>query len=68
MVMGSGVLVQSLMKDNLVDLFALLIHPLVLGTGRKLFPDGGVPVTLQLLETQTTPSGVVAAFYRPAGS
>lgn len=41
MVMGSGELVQTLMRHHLVDLYVLLIHPLILGSGRHLFPDGG---------------------------
>jgi dihydrofolate reductase len=66
MVMGSGELIQTLMKHDLVDLYVLLIHPLVLGKGRKLFPDGGTLATLQLVESKPTPKGVVAATYKPA--
>jgi len=62
--LGSGELVQSLMQHNLIDEYILLIHPLVLGTGRHLFPDGGASATLQLVGTKTTPSGVVIATYR----
>ena len=63
-ILGSGVLVQSLMRANLVDEFALSIHPLVLGSGRRLFPDG-VPLTkLRLVDTKTTTTGVVIASYR----
>jgi dihydrofolate reductase len=64
LIMGSGQLVQSLMRRNLLDEFTLLIHPLVLGTGRRLFPDGGAPATLRLTESRTTPTGVVIGFYR----
>src|SRR5271157_720702 len=63
MIMGSGELVQSLMKRNLVDLFVLLIHPLVLGSGRHLCPDGGVYATLRLIDAKTTDNGVVVATY-----
>lgn len=66
LVFGSGVLVQALMKHDLVDRYILLIHPLVLGSGRRLFPDGGAYATLQLVEAQTTPTGVVIATYQPA--
>lgn len=66
LVMGSGELVQSLMAHDLVDLFVLLIHPLVLGSGRRLFPEGAPYAALELIETQTAPSGVVIATYRPA--
>jgi dihydrofolate reductase len=66
LVFGSGVLVQTLMEHNLVDLYILLIHPLVLGSGRRLFPDGSASATLRLVEAQTTPTGVVIATYQPA--
>ena len=66
LVMGSGELVQTLMKHNLVDQYILLIHPLVLGTGRRLFKDGSAYSTLQLVESKTTPNGVVIATYQPA--
>ena len=65
-VLGSGELVQSLMQHDLVDRFVLMIHPLVLGAGRRLFPDGGAPATLRLLDSVTTTTGVVIATYEPA--
>jgi dihydrofolate reductase len=65
-VLGSGELVQSLMSRNLVDEYVLLIHPLVLGSGRRLFTDGGSPGSLRLVETKTTTTGVVIATYQPA--
>jgi dihydrofolate reductase len=46
----------------------LMIHPLVLGSGRRLFPDGGAFATLRLVDTRTTPSGVVIVTYEPAES
>ena len=64
-VMGSGELVQSLMRGNLVDSYVLLIHPLVLGSGRRLFPDGGAFAALRLVGTRTTNNGVVIATYQP---
>jgi len=64
--MGSGVLVQSLMRRNLVDTFVLLIHPLVLGAGRRLFAEGGPAAALRLVEARATASGVVMATYEPA--
>jgi dihydrofolate reductase len=67
-IMGSGELVQSLMRSNLIDRYVLLIHPLVLGSGRRLFPDGGAPATLQLVGSKTTTNGVVIATYRAAGA
>src|SRR5438132_6190556 len=67
-VLGSGELAQSLMRANLIDEYVLLIHPLVLGSGRRLFPDGGAFAALQLVATSTTNNGVVIATYRPAES
>jgi dihydrofolate reductase len=65
-VLGSGELVQSLMRHDLVDEYVLLIHPLVLGSGRRLFTDGGASVALRLVDTKTTTTGVVIATYQPA--
>jgi dihydrofolate reductase len=64
-VLGSGELVQSLMRSNLVDEYVLLIHPLVLGSGRRLFTDGGPSASLRLVDTNTTTTGVVIATYQP---
>ncbi|MGH2546877.1 MAG: dihydrofolate reductase family protein [Actinomycetota bacterium] len=65
-VLGSGELVRTLMEHGLVDRYVLLIHPLVLGSGRRLFPDGGPPVTLHLVESVPTTTGVVVATYETA--
>jgi dihydrofolate reductase len=65
-ILGSGELIQSLMQHNLIDQYILLIHPLVLGTGRHLFTDGGAFEKLRLVDTKTTGSGVVIATYQPA--
>ncbi len=65
-VLGSGELVQSLMQHNLVDKYVLMIHPLVLGSGRRLFPDGSPFATLRLVNSVTTTTGVVIATYQPA--
>jgi dihydrofolate reductase len=65
-VLGSGELVQSLMRANLVDEYVLLIHPLVLGSGRRLFPDGGAFAALRLVDAKATTAGVLVATYRPA--
>jgi dihydrofolate reductase len=64
-VLGSGVLVESLMKRNLIDEFVLQIHPLVLGSGRRLF-NGGCATPLKLVDSTTTTKGVVIATYQPA--
>ena len=65
-ILGSGELVQSLMRRNLIDEFVLLIHPLVLGSGRRMFVEGGPFSAFQLVSTKTTTTGVVIATYRPA--
>lgn len=66
LVMGSGELVQTLMKHDLVDEYVLLIHPLILGSGRRLFRDGSAYSALRLVDTKNTPNGVVIATYQPA--
>jgi dihydrofolate reductase len=64
-VLGSGELVQSLMRANLVDEYVLLIFPLVLGSGRRLFTDSGASAALRLVDSKTTTTGVVIATYQP---
>ncbi len=64
-IMGSGELIASLMAADLIDEFLLMIHPLVLGSGRRLFPDG-VDAALRLTSNTTTSTGVVIATYEPA--
>ena len=66
LVMGSGELVQTLMEHNLVDEYVLLIHPLVIGTGRRLFKGGSPYSALRLVDTKNTHNGVVIATYQPA--
>ena len=65
LVMGSGDLIQTLRRNSLVDLYVLLIHPLILNSGRRLFPEGGVEEKLRLVEARTAPNGVVIASYQP---
>jgi dihydrofolate reductase len=65
-VLGSGELIRSLMRRNLIDEYVLLIHPLVLGTGRRLFGDGSPHTALRLVDSITTTTGVVIATYRTA--
>jgi dihydrofolate reductase len=62
-ILGSGELIQSLMRVGLIDEFLLLIHPRVLGTGRRLFPDGRAPAALTLTDSLITTTGVVIATY-----
>ena len=66
-VLGSGALLQSLMRRNLIDQYVLQIHPLVLGSGSRLFNDG-LFATLRLVGTTTTTTGVVIATYQPAAA
>lgn len=65
-ILGSGELVQSLMRRGIVDEYVLLIHPLVLGSGRRLFTDGASFAALRLVNSKTTSNGVVIATYQPA--
>jgi dihydrofolate reductase len=66
-VWGSGKLVQLLLKNDLVDELWLMIHPLTLGTGKKLFDDGPIPAAFTVTESTVTPSGVIIANYKRAG-
>ena len=66
LVMGSGVLADSLMRRGLVDQYQLLIHPLVLGSGRRLFNDGVPSSALRLVNSVPTTTGVIIATYEPA--
>jgi dihydrofolate reductase len=63
-IMGSGVLIGSLLAADLIDEYLLMIHPLVLGTGRRLF-TGGTYASLRLVDSGTTSTGVLIATYEP---
>jgi len=65
-IIGSGKLAQYLMKAGLVDEYFLMIHPLVLGSGKSLFDNGVGPMYLKLVDTKKTGSGGVILTYRPA--
>ena len=68
-VFGSGVLVRSLLPGNLVDEFVLLTHPLVLGSGRRLFSGSGPDLSaFHLAGFETTGTGVIIATYQPGES
>jgi dihydrofolate reductase len=67
-VMGSGQLIQTLMHENLIDEYLLFIHPLVLGTGRRLFADGSQSAPLELIESKTTSTGILIARYEATTS
>ncbi len=64
-VLGSGDLLQTLMRQGLVDEYLLMIHPLVLGSGRRLFAEGSPSARLQLVDCKPTTTGVLLATYRP---
>jgi dihydrofolate reductase len=66
-VWGSGKLIQLLLKNDLVDELWLIIHPLTLGKGKKLFDNGTIPAAFTLIESPVTPSGVIIANYQRAG-
>ncbi len=61
---GSATLVQTLMQHGLVDRYRLLVYPVVVGKGKRLFEEG-IPATLKLVESQSFSSGVVALVYEP---
>lgn len=64
---GSCNMVQALLRHDLVDELWLLIHPITLGTGKKLFDGGTIPAAFTLLECTPTPGGVIAAHYTRNG-
>jgi dihydrofolate reductase len=64
---GSGNLIQTLMRHNLVDQYRLWIFPLVIGSGKRLFSDGTIPSALRLVDSKVSTTGVVIGTYEPAG-
>lgn len=66
-VWGSGKLIQSLLKNDLVDELWLIIYPLTLGNGKRLFDSGTIPAAFTLTESTITPSGVIIGNYKRAG-
>jgi dihydrofolate reductase len=67
-IMGSGALIHSLLPHGLIDEFMLLIHPLVVGSGLRLFPESGSVTELQLTDSITTTTGVILATYERASA
>ena len=65
---GSGALARSLMPHGLIDAYRLVIFPVVLGRGQRLFADGAPPATMRLVDTRSTGSGVVMHTYEAAGA
>ncbi|MFC9405351.1 dihydrofolate reductase family protein [[Kitasatospora] papulosa] len=64
---GSGTLAQFLLAHGLIDEVNLIVHPVYLGSGRRLFADGGEPTAFELTGARTTGSGIAIHTYRPAG-
>jgi len=68
LVQGSSDLLQTLWKNGLIDEFSLLIFPVVLGKGKRFFGTGATPAALKLVKSQSYPTGVIVANYRPDGA
>jgi dihydrofolate reductase len=64
---GSGNLIQTLLKHDLVDEFRLKIFPVTIGTGKRLFSDGTIPAGFKLVDSKTSTTGVIVATYERAG-
>jgi dihydrofolate reductase len=67
-VWGSGNLLQTLMKHDLVNAFWLMIYPVTLGAGKRLFADGTIPAAFKVTESTITPKGVIVVSYERAGA
>lgn len=68
LIQGSSVLVQTLLANDLVDRFRVIVSPIVLGRGKRLFGDGTVPRSLRHMRTSTTPGGTLIVDYELAGA
>ena len=66
LIYGSGELVRTLMQDDLIDEYRLMVHSIVVGSGKRLFTDGSDTTVLRLLDTGAFGSGVVVLSYQPA--
>jgi dihydrofolate reductase len=64
---GSGALLRFLIENELMDRVNLLVFPVIVGKGKRLFPEDGLDLRLALEESRTTPSGVTISVYRPVG-
>jgi dihydrofolate reductase len=67
LIQGSSDLIRTLLANNLIDEFRLLVFPVVLGGGKRLFGPGSKPIGLQLLESKVSSTGVIMSTYVPAG-
>ena len=68
MVNGSGALVRTLMRDHLLDELRLFVHPIVVGSGIRLFDDGSDPLALTLADSHAYANGVISLTYRPTSA
>ncbi|MCB0031129.1 MAG: dihydrofolate reductase family protein [Anaerolineales bacterium] len=66
-VWGSGDLLQTLMAHDLVDVFWLMIYPVTLGSGKRLFAEGTIPARFQVTQSTVSPEGVIVVTYERAG-
>ncbi len=64
---GSGKLIQTLLKNDLIDEFRLKIFPITLGAGKRLFAEGTIPAEFKLTDCKNSPKGVIIATYKRAG-
>jgi dihydrofolate reductase len=67
-VWGSGDLLQTLIQHDLIDTFWLMIYPITLGGGKRLFADGTIPAAFKVTESIVTPKGVIVVNYERAGA
>ncbi|TIW96873.1 MAG: dihydrofolate reductase, partial [Mesorhizobium sp.] len=67
LIQGSGNLIQTLLANGLIDEIRLMIFPLLLGKGKRLFGDGAMPAAFKLIKSQTTSTGVIMATYERSG-
>jgi dihydrofolate reductase len=64
---GSGNLIQTLLRHNLIDQYRLWVFPMVIGSGKRLFADGTIPSGLRLVDSKVSTTGVIIGTYEPAG-
>lgn len=67
-VQGSSNMIQTLLKNDLVDEFWLRIYPVTLGSGKRLFAEGTIPAAFELTDSKTSPKGLIFAYYKRAGN
>src|SRR5215208_8454972 len=67
-ILGSGALVRSLLEDDLLDELGLMVHPIILGRGKRLFEEGDAQKALELVDSKSFGTGVLYLTYQPPGS